>query len=82
MCVFPLKISGSEVNSKIMMELSRSFGRANSDHEKQETNTGVLCAFQHFKFSDSSDAVLQNITVAVIELIYLIRGITLSSMKK
>ena len=60
MWVFPLKILGSEVNSKMMVEPPRSFGRGNSDHEKQETDTGVLCAFQHFKYSDSLDAVLQN----------------------
>ena len=82
MCVFPLKISGSEVHSKIIVAPPRSFGTGNSDHEKQETDTGVLCAFQHFKYSDSREAVLQNIIIAVIQLIYLTREITLSSMKR
>ena len=64
------------------MEPPPSFWRGNSDHEKQETDTGVQCAFQHFKYSDSHDAVLQNITIAVIQLIYLVREITLSSIKR
>ena len=80
MCVFPLEINGSEVTSKIMVEPPRSFRRGNSDHEKRETDTGVLCAFQSFKYSDSR-SVLQNIIIAVIQLIYLIREITFSSMK-
>ena len=63
---FPLKISGSEVSSKIMAEPPRSFRRGNSDHEKQKTDTGVL----------------HNIIIAVIQLIYLTREITLSSMKR
>ena len=82
MCDFPLKISGSiEVSSKIMVEPPRSFRRGDSGHEKQQTDTGVLCAFQHFKNSDSREAVLHNIIIAVIQLIYLTREITLSSMK-
>ena len=65
-----------------MVEPPRSFWRGNSDHEKQKTNTDVLCAFQHFKYSDSREAVLHNIMIAVIQLIYLTREITLSSMKR
>ena len=48
-----------------MVEPPRSFGRGNSDHEKQKPDTGVLCAFQHFKYSDPHEAVLHNIIIAV-----------------
>ena len=65
-----------------MVEPPRSFRRGNSDHEKQKTDTGVLCAFQHFKYSDSREAVLNSIIIVVIQLIYLTREITLSSMKR
>ena len=65
-----------------MVEPPRSFGKGNSNHEKQKTDTGVLCAFQPFKCSDSREAVLHNIIIAVIQLIYLTREITLSSMKR
>ena len=65
-----------------MVEPPRSFGRGNSNHEKQKLTRGVLCAFQHFKYSDSREAVLHNIIIAIIQLIYLTKEITLSSMKR
>ena len=53
-----------------MVEPPRSFGRGNSDHEKQKTDTGVLCAFQHFKYSDHREAVLHNIVIEVMSTKY------------
>ena len=50
----------TSISSKIMVESPRSFGRGNSDHEKQKTDTGVLCALQHFEYSDPREAVLHN----------------------